>query len=279
MYERYWGLNESPFQNQIDGRWFFDSPVHEEALARLLFLIEQRRRFGLLLGTAGTGKSLLLDVLTSQVQRTQRQIAVVDLLGLGDHEMLWQLAVALNLAPDETDSMLRLWRSVYDHLRSLQLSRLQTVLVFDHLERADNTCIPMLERLLHLDGGKSCWTTFVVASRTADVSRFANLVANLSDLRVELSPLDRQETEWHLTELLKRGGANQSIFDQSAIDCVFEQTRGLPRDINRLCDLALIAAMAEGRDMVDADVVNSAVAEMSNRIRPSDRQSILQGFG
>ena len=46
MYANYWGLAETPFRNTLDARWFYESPVHEEALARLLFLIENQRRCG-----------------------------------------------------------------------------------------------------------------------------------------------------------------------------------------------------------------------------------------
>ena len=57
MYETYWGLAESPFRNLLDDRWFYESPSHEEVLARLHFLVDQRRLCGLLGGPRGTGKS------------------------------------------------------------------------------------------------------------------------------------------------------------------------------------------------------------------------------
>ena len=58
MYESHWGLSESPFASRPSTKWFHESPVHDEALARLFYLIEQRRGFGLLSGSSGTGKTL-----------------------------------------------------------------------------------------------------------------------------------------------------------------------------------------------------------------------------
>jgi len=80
MFESYWGLTESPFANRQDVRWFHESPVHEEALARLFYVIEQRRGLGLLTGGSGAGKSLLLKVIGHQVRRTRRHLAAVDLV-------------------------------------------------------------------------------------------------------------------------------------------------------------------------------------------------------
>ena len=59
MYQSHWGLRESPFRDGPDPQSFYQSPTHEEALARLHFLVEQHRRLGLLLGPEGSGKSLL----------------------------------------------------------------------------------------------------------------------------------------------------------------------------------------------------------------------------
>ncbi len=70
MYANYWGLAEIPFRNTIETRWFYESPGHEEALARLIFLIEQRRRCGVLSGPAGSGKSLVLELLRRETLRT-----------------------------------------------------------------------------------------------------------------------------------------------------------------------------------------------------------------
>ena len=71
MYAQYWGLVDIPFHSTVDMRWFFEGPTHEEALARLLFLLEQHRRFGLIVGPIGTGKSLLLSVAAKTVRPAQ----------------------------------------------------------------------------------------------------------------------------------------------------------------------------------------------------------------
>jgi len=65
MYQTHWGLQESPFRGCLDPKSFYQSPTHEEALARLHFLVEHGRRLGLLTGPSGSGKSLLLEVFGS----------------------------------------------------------------------------------------------------------------------------------------------------------------------------------------------------------------------
>jgi hypothetical protein len=81
MYQAYWGLASSPFRGHLDPRAFHQGPTQEEALARLHFLVDEQRTVGLLLGEAGSGKSLLLEVFAQQLGAARRERAVVSLLG------------------------------------------------------------------------------------------------------------------------------------------------------------------------------------------------------
>lgn len=265
MYEDYWGFSQSPFRNAIDESRFRGNPVHEEALARLLYLVEQRRRCGLLSGPAGTGKSLLLDMLAAAARRMQRQVVRVDLHGLDGSDMLWQLAAELGLAPGHSDSPLALWRKIEDHLKGLQLARIHTVLIFDSLDRVLSACTPMLQRLLHLDDGPSCWMTTIVSTRPIGHSAFSDQLSELADLRIELSAMNQQQTCLYVQQAVRSAGANRELFAADALDRLFQQTGGVLRAVNRLCDMSLLAAMSQTRDAVDAAIIDAAAQECQGR--------------
>lgn len=271
MFIGHWGLNEAPFEESLDVLRFEGSAGHEEALARLSFLAEQRRPFGFLLGEEGTGKSLLLAVLADEVRDRQQPAAVIDLLGLNADEMLWQVAVTLDLAPADAAGSRTLWRSISDHLSAMQQARVPTVLIFDHLERAGSGCLSALERLLHLQATCDCWTTFLVSARNADAFRFAGLMSEFSSLRVELPPLDAAETDRYVTARLNAAGCVEHPFDRSASAEIFRQTGGVPRAINRLCELSLLAAIGSGRERVDAAIVRHVAAELRGRFQDQRR--------
>ena len=116
MYASHWGLRESPFRNCTDPHCFYQSPTHEEALARLHFLVEQHRRLGLLLGPEGSGKSFLLEVFAGQFRRSGRPAAKVNLLAIEPAELLWLVALELGLNPDPGSPTAALWRMVTDRL-------------------------------------------------------------------------------------------------------------------------------------------------------------------
>jgi general secretion pathway protein A len=267
MYANYWGLREIPFQNTLDGRWFYESPAHEEALARLLYLVEQHRRCGVLWGPAGTGKSLVLELLRREAVRTGAEVALVDLLGSSGREMLWEVLAALGLSPAVNESQMNLWRRLHDHVLASRYAHASLVLIFDHLDRAHADCVALIERLQHLSSGGNSGLTLVLGVAGDRAAGIWQTLREVSDLRIDLPPLDCNETQRYVEFLLLRAGADRPVFDRSAFDRLFDETHGIPRDLNRLCDLALLAGMADQAVHIDAAIVSAAAEELHARPR------------
>jgi type II secretory pathway predicted ATPase ExeA len=276
MYANYWGLSEIPFKNTLDVRWFYESPGHEEAIARLLFLIEEHRRCGVLWGPSGTGKSLILELLRREAARNGGEVALVDVLGHGSREMLWEVLAGLRLAPGVDDSQFRLWRLLHDHALANRHSRAPLVLVLDHIDRAQADCLAAVERLQHLSAGGQTGLTLILGVTSERAGGHAQTLRDISDLRIDLSALDREQMQQYVESLLERAGAARSLFDASALDRLFDESRGVPREVNRLCDLALLAGMADQAAQIDESIVGAAAEEL--HVRPPATRS-MQRFG
>jgi type II secretory pathway predicted ATPase ExeA len=276
MYESYWGLTDSPFTSRLSTRWFHESPVHEEGIARLFYLIEQQRGFGVLNGEPGTGKSLLLKSLGEQVQRSGRHVANVNLNGLDQHEMLWQLATKLDLSPADSESRWSLWRRIEDEIRARQLTGIHSVLILDHLDQADSTCHTMVQRLVGSATEFGNRVTFIVALRTDGLGRLARMISALSDLQVELTYLQLDETDEFIRELLATAGAERDVFEGDAVIRIHTHSQGCPRMINRLCELSMIAAMAESSDIVTGEIVETVADGLVMPLSPAVESNTYQ---
>src|SRR5881396_977593 len=67
MYLTFYGLAEKPFNATPDPRFLYLSPAHREALAQLLYGVQERKGFIVLTGNAGTGKTTLLHALRQRL--------------------------------------------------------------------------------------------------------------------------------------------------------------------------------------------------------------------
>lgn len=262
MYPSQWGLAEPPFRNRLDARFFHPSPTHEEALARLQFLVDQRRRLGLLLGTHGSGKSLVLEVFSQTVCRVGWPLARVVMSGLHPCEFLWQLATQLGLWPDAGLRPGVLWPLVTDRLSEYRYQQLPTVLLLDDADLSAEAVFPLIARLVQFDQTPESCLTIILACHPDGVSRLGESLLERIELRIDLAPWGPDETAHYVSTTLAKAGCRTELFAQSAIDRLHQLSCGIPRRVSQLADLALLAGAGRNLDTIDAATVESVCCEL-----------------
>ncbi|HUF92936.1 MAG TPA: AAA family ATPase, partial [Candidatus Limnocylindria bacterium] len=70
MYLSFYGLDEHPFNATPDPRFLFLTPSHREALAQLMYGVQENKGFIVLTGEVGTGKTTLLQTLLKRLDAT-----------------------------------------------------------------------------------------------------------------------------------------------------------------------------------------------------------------
>jgi len=263
MYETHWGLTRSPFSGGLDARAFYQSPTHEEALARLYFLVERHRRLGLLLGPGGSGKSLLLRFFRDELGRRGAAVAGLNLSGLGHEELLPRLAEQLGLMPPAAAGTAALWRMVTDRLAEYRFEQRDTVLLFDDADEAEAPVLTQLVRLAKQDVSAESRLTVVLAGRPERLGRLGPQLLELAELRIDLEPWEPSDTQEYIETSLARAGREAPVFTPAATRRLHELTGGVPRSIGQLADLSLLAGAGAELPLVDADTVEAVHGELA----------------
>jgi general secretion pathway protein A len=94
------------------------------------------------------------------------------------------------------------------------------------------------------------------------VRRLGQLEERLS-VKCLLRPLSFEETADYVSCRLKAAGASRDIFDDRALQPLYELSAGVPRRINRLCDLALLVGFADESHTISADQVEAVAEELT----------------
>lgn len=258
----YWNFTADPFCTSPDVRRFYESAQHEEALARLHFLVENHRRLGLLAGPSGTGKSLVLDVFAARLRRAGAHVAMVNLLGLGAHELLWRLAGEFGLAPPRAASPMRLWQDLADLFREHRYERRNTVLLLDDADAADAETLLTVTRLAQSDPQPEARVTLALATGVNSAPHLGRRLLELCDLRIELAPWDEAETARYVRDALEAVSGDRQLFTPAALLRLHDLTGGVPRRINRLAQLALLAGAAQQAGQIDSDTIDAVHDEL-----------------
>jgi len=259
----FWGLCRDPFGPRPASSRLFRSPTHDEALARLHYLAESRRPGGLLMGPAGSGKSLVFEQFLCEVERRAMVTAVSSLLGGCGDELLWSLAAQWGANPDRGETTGSMWRTVVGQLAEHRYQAKQTVIILDDIEVASAEVIDLVVRLAAHGSASDAGSTLLLSGRGECLSRLPRRLLDRLDLRIDLMPWNVREVDEFLADSLSAAGRDEPAFTPSAVERLTDLSDGIPRHITRLAGLALVAAAGQRATMVEADTVQAAHDELS----------------
>jgi type II secretory pathway predicted ATPase ExeA len=258
---KHWGLDRWPFPSSPAINQFYPTAGHNEALARIEYLVNSRRRLGALMGESGAGKSLVLRVAAGQLGRQGRAVALVDALGTTTREVLWQTACGLGTAPREDADTLWLWRQIADRLQENRMRQVDTVVLVDNAGNAGPDLVTQFVRLSRLDMMPAARWTMVLGAEPGQTVRWGATLCDLVDLRIEVGPWSAEDTIGYVQMELVEAGRTEPLFDNSALATLHELSRGVPRQVARLAIYALLAGAAAGAGAIDSSIVDAAYEE------------------
>lgn len=280
MYESHWKLSERPFENRIDNKFYYPAESHQAALLKLHYAIENRRAAAVLCGPGGMGKSLLVDALQRQLSDNCRPICHLVFPAMNGPQMVRYLVdrlagdagaepTPMGVSPqrDMATDIATFERVLRENLKKQR----QAVVVVDEahlLEQYD--LLEPLRLLLNVaaaeSGGESAWTLVLVGQPTllAHVERYHALDERLG-VKCMLNRFLPEESTAYIQHRLRSAGADaEDIFDYAALERIHSLTQGIPRRINRLCDLALMVGYAEDRTLLTADVIENVHGDLAS---------------
>jgi type II secretory pathway predicted ATPase ExeA len=263
MYQSHWGLRESPFGRGVDPRAFYQSPTHEEALARLYFLADEHRRLGLLMGPAGSGKSLVLQVFAAELRRRGSSVARLNLVGMEPAEVLTSLAIQLGSGLEGSESPAVAWRALQDRLATARYQELAVVVLLDDADQADRSVLPHLVRLAKSDDSPESRLTLILAGRREGMGRLGAPLLDLAELRIDIQPWAPGDTQNFLARSLTQAGRTERVFQEPAVARLHELSHGIPRYVRQLADLALAAGAGQRLPEIDREVIDAVYQELS----------------
>lgn len=267
MYERFWQLSCNPFENDADQRGFFRSATHQATLLKLRYLIENGKGCGLLAGGTGFGKSYLVQVLSRQIAETHGPFIHLVFPQMSPSELLNYLAVELGADVSADASPLdRTVREIEQRLRKFTEEGRHPVIVVDEAHLIEDMQVfQALRLLLNFQQPDRCRFSLIFAGQNEllnTVRRLGQLEERLS-VKCLLRPLSPEETIGYVSCRLEAAGAARPIFDPTAMQPLHELSGGVPRRINRLCDLALLVGFADESSTITADQIEAVSEELT----------------
>jgi len=265
MYESFFGLNERPFSKTPDPRYLYMSKGHREALARLLYAVEERDLV-LLTGEIGCGKTTLSRRLMDELDERAYRIILFVNPRLTPMEFLRGLALRLGVeepAAGKTDLLEQIGQALYDFYQR----DVCPVLVIDEAQLVPHKeTFDEIRLLTNYQLDDQNLISVVLMGQPELRKRLAHPVYEPLCQRVgmqyDLKPLSLEETVEYLDFRVRTAGGAAGLFLPEAASLVHEYSGGIPRKINHAASLALLEAFGRESRRVNAEILEAVMEEL-----------------
>ncbi len=265
MYNEYWSLAEPAFENVADPDFFYRSSQHRQALSRLIYAVKTHKGGAMLVGEIGCGKTLLSRALVLELIPegrwafsviTQPMLDPVEFL----KEILYQLGADYALKT-KTD----LLHTLHDQMIENHEGGRHTVLIVDEAQAITHReTFDQLRLLTNFQLNKRFLLTLILVGQPELERKVSNMpaLADRISIQYRLGGLSPSQTEQYVAHRLRIAGSGNHIFTKEAIKAVYWYSKGVPRKINKLCDLTLVVACNRKLKSVSHQVVSAVAKEV-----------------
>src|SRR6476660_4550580 len=263
MYKEFFGLDDFPFTLTPDPRFLVFTPSYNEVLASLYYGLENSKGLIVLDGEVGTGKTTALrwilrrldaSVLAAYVFNPRLSVEefyhhVTQMLGIKDWSNKSELLTTMGRVLEER------------HRRGLR-----TVIIIDEAHDLSDYVLEEIRFLLNFESDTAKHLQIVLTGQPElrdrlnqpNLRQFKQRVA----LRCNMHAFPNVgEAARYITErLMIAGSKDPNVFTPEAIDLIYQCSEGIPRNINNICDNAMLAAYSNGQESIGRQTI-AEVAE------------------
>jgi len=270
MYLSFFGLSEKPFAITPDPRYLYLSERHAEALAHLLYGINESGGFIQLTGEVGTGKTTVVRTLLSRVPH-HADVAVILNPRVTPVEFLLTICEELGLPIEaaDRDSVKQMVDALNRRLLSAHAEGRRVIVIVDEAQNLSAETLEQVRLLTNLETPTQKLLQIILIGQPElrdllDRNDLRQLAQRITG-RYHLKPLSREETQGYVRHRLRVAGATGEIFTPGALRELHRLSSGIPRVINVSCDRALLGAYTKEARKVSASLVRQAAGEVYGR--------------
>ena len=270
MYTAFYGLREKPFTLVPDPRYLFLAASHREALAHLLYGIDQSEGFISVTGEVGTGKTTICRTLLERLG-AETEVAFLFNPSRSGIELLQDISAEFGL---ESGGLSRseLGAQLNRFLLRKKQEKRRVLLIIDEAQNLSESTLEQVRLLSNLETASQKLIQILLLGqpeldRKLDSPELRQLRQRIS-VRWGLNPLTAKETREYVRHRVHvAAGAERNLFSAGALRAIYKRTQGVPRLVNVLCDRVLLAGYVARAPQISAAIVKQAARDIPDAQR------------
>lgn len=275
MYLNHFGLEKHPFYVTPDPEFLYASPSHREALASIIYGVEERKGFVSIIGDVGVGKTTILRSFLETVDRNRVKTIYVFNTNISFKDLMGAISRDLGV-PLESDDFYGMIYELHVALIEEYLQGRNVVLIIDEAQNMPVETLENLRMLSNLESSKDKLLQIVLCGQLEfDESlnrRELRALKQRISIKAYIVPLSQTESREYIRHRLSLAGREaKDLFTSSAMNRIVAASQGIPRTINILCDNCLVTAYGARQNRITERTAREIIAGRSRKKRSVNR--------
>ena len=266
MYQTFFDLAKKPFSITSSPSFLFLSKRHEEALAHLTYGIKERLGFIEITGEVGTGKTTVCRALLNQLD-DKTKTAFIFNSNMSEAQLMQTIIDDFGIKTTQKSK-----GALFSELNRFLIEQLangnNVVLIIDEAQNLSQKLLEQVRMLSNLESDNEKLIQIVLVGQPELREKLSSpalrQLRQRIAVRYHIEALNRDEVGQYIQHRLNLAGAAEGslIFDEGAVDAVYQYSKGVPRLINILCNKALLTGFVlEERGITDS-IVQRSISEL-----------------
>lgn len=264
LYTAHFNFSERPFSLLPDPDFLFWSKAHTRAFSILEYGLVTRAPLTVITGEVGTGKTTLVQALLKHVD-SDFTVGLLSNAQGGRGDLLRWVLSALDIASDPSQDYVTLFEKFQDFVIEEYAAGRCVVLIIDEAQNLSFESLEELRMLTNINANKHELLQLILLGQpelrykitAPELRQFAQRVT----ATYHLEPMDLNTARHYIRHRLEHAGGTGQEISPQAMRLVHETAQGIPRMINKICDLALVYTASAGHKTVSVTTIKELIRD------------------
>ena len=230
----------------------------------LEYAISESKGFAVITGEVGSGKTTLINYLLYKLE-LDINIGLITNTNIPASQFLKAICREFEIDVDVREKV-DIMEIFQDFLLERYAQNERVLLIIDEAQNISLEAMEEIRMLSNLEAEKSHLIQIILIGQPElksklqrhDLKQFAQRVST----HYHINGLNKDEVINYIRYRLEVGEAeNLDIFQEDAIELIYQHSLGIPRIINVICDTALVYGYADGIKIIDKDLIETVIKE------------------
>ncbi len=265
MYLSYYGLEFNPFDKEIETKYAFETADFKILKNRLEF-VKENKTMALITGNPGMGKTFVIRNFLNELNNNLYKVVYICMSTITTFEFYRQLCFELGIEP--SFKKIDMFRDIQERILNLSRDKkVNVIIVLDEAQYLKPSILNDLKILLNFDMDSKNYVSLILVGQPVLNSILRRNIFDALSQRITVSynmcGFNKNELNDYINSRIKLAHGNNGIFNEQAIEAIYNASNGSIRVVNNIITKSLIIGKSKQLSTIDSNLILEAVNELA----------------